>query len=147
MKKYEQKNVSDINLEDFTGEYEGKDALAKDLIFTGGRKTESLNGLWHYAIDQYETAIRQHWFEERYEANGISLPVDYSFDEWPVMQLPSSWNMQDRMLFLYESSMVFTRKFSFRKAENERVFLRIGGDHVIRDNILGEIEPESGDGA
>ena len=131
MKKYEQKNVSDINLEDFTGEYEGKDALAKDLIFTGGRKTESLNGLWHYAIDQYETAIRQHWFEERYEANGISLPVDYSFDEWPVMQLPSSWNMQDRMLFLYESSMVFTRKFSFRKAENERVFLRIGAANYI----------------
>ncbi len=131
MKKYVQKNVSDINLEDFAGEYEGRDAFAKDLFFIGGRKKESLNGLWHYAIDQYETAIRQHWFEERYEANGISLPVDYSFDEWPVMKLPCSWNMQDRMFFLYESSMVFTRKFSFKKDPDERVFLRIGAANYI----------------
>ena len=131
MKKYVQKNVSDINLEDYTGEYEGKDALAKDLIFTGGRKYESLNGLWHYAVDQYETAIRQHWFEERTEMNGISLPVDFSFDEWPTMQLPCSWNMQDRMYYLYESSMVFTRRFNFKKGENERVFLRVGAANYI----------------
>ena len=94
MKKYEQKNVSDINLEDYAGEYEGRDALARDLIFTGGRKKESLNGLWHYAVDQYETAIRQHWFEERTEVNGISLPVDFSFDEWPVMKLPGITRME-----------------------------------------------------
>ena len=134
MKKYEQKNVSDINLEDYLGEYEGRDATAADMIFTGGREKESLNGLWHYAIDQYETCIRQHWFEERYEnKEGFSLPVDYSFDEWPVMLLPCSWNMQSEQLFLYESTMVFTRRFGFIPRGNERVFLRIGAaNHVLR---------------
>ncbi len=132
MKKYVQKNVSDINLEDYVSEYEGKDALAEDLIFTGGRKRESLNGLWHYAVDQYEIAIRQHWFEERtHDADGRSLPVDFSFDEWPTMQLPCSWNMQDRMFFLYESSMVFTRKFSFIPDGDEKVYLRIGAANYL----------------
>ena len=134
MKKYEQKNVSDINLEDYLGEYEGRDATAEGMIFTGGREKESLNGLWHYAIDQYETCIRQHWFEERYEnKEGFSLPVDYSFDEWPVMQLPCSWNTQSEQLFLYESTMVFTRRFGFIPRGNERVYLRIGAaNHVLR---------------
>ena len=134
MKKYVQKNVSDINLEDYLGEYEGRDALAGDMVFTGGREKESLNGLWHYAVDQYETCIRQHWFEERYESReGFSLPVDFSFDEWPVMQLPCSWNVQSEQLFLYESTMVFTRRFGFIPRGNERVWLRIGAaNHVLR---------------
>lgn len=134
MKKYVQKNVSDINLEDYLGEYEGKDATNEDMLFVDGRKKESLNGLWHYAIDQYEICIRQHWFEERYfDALGNSLPLDFSFDEWPVMQLPCCWNMQEEKLFLYESTMVFTRKFSFVPNKGERVFLRIGAaNYVIR---------------
>ncbi len=33
--------------------------------------------------DHYDTCIRQHWYEERYRsAEGFTLPVDYSFDEW-----------------------------------------------------------------
>ena len=132
MKKYEQKNGSDINLENPFIEYEGQDTTNEQMFFTGGRKKESLNGQWHYAIDQYETCIRQHWFEERYfDDNGNSLPVDYSFDEWPVMNLPCCWNMQSDMLFLYESSMVFTRKFSFHRNGKEHVFLRIGAANYI----------------
>ena len=132
MKQYVQKNVSDINLEDPFVEYEGKDTTCEQMFFTGGRKRESLNGLWHYAIDQYETCIRQHWFEERYfDAAGNSMPVDFSFDEWPVMKLPCCWNMQEEKLFLYESSMVFTRKFTFAAGEKERVFLRIGAANYL----------------
>ena len=132
MKKYVQKNVSDINLEDYISEYEGRDALAKDLIFTGGRKRECLNGLWHYAVDQYDTAIRQHWFEERtHDADGHSLPVDFSFDEWPTMMLPCCWNLKDPAYLLYESTMVFTRKFSFNPRENEKVFLKIGAANYL----------------
>ena len=81
MLKYRQKNVSDINLEDYLGEYEGRQATVKDMIYDRSRAVESLNGLWHYAVDQYDTCIRQHWFEERkFDANGYTLPVDYSFD-------------------------------------------------------------------
>ena len=84
------KYMSDIHLEDYTEQYEGKQANAETGLFVGGRKPMSLNGKWHYAVDQYDTCIRQKWFlEKTVDENGFTLPCDYSFDEWPEMELPS----------------------------------------------------------
>lgn len=125
-------NLSDIHLEDYTGQYEGKYADKDTMIFVEGREKESLNGMWHYAVDPYDTCLRQKWFEEHYfDQNGYSLPVDFSFDEWPVMNLPTCWNVVEPEFLLYESSMVFTRVFSFQKKEEEQVFLRIGAANYI----------------
>lgn len=132
MRKYEQENSSDINLEDYLGEYEDKQATVEDLIFDRSRKKESLNGLWHYAVDQYDTCIRQHWFAERYtDQNGFTMPVDYSFDEWPTMQLPCCWNTQSERFELYDGSMVFTRKFRYEGQNKEKVLLKIGAANYI----------------
>ncbi len=133
MKAYQQKSISDINLEDYLGEYEGKQATVDDMRYDRFRRKELLNGLWHYAVDQYDTCIRQHWFEERrFDAKGNTLPVDYSFDEWPVMQLPCCWNTQAEKFELYEGSMVFTRTFrSAVSREGERVFLKLGAVNYI----------------
>lgn len=132
MRKYEQENSSDINLEDYLGEYEDKQATVEDLIFDCSRKKESLNGLWHYAVDQYDTCIRQHWFAERYtDQNGFTMPVDYSFDEWPTMQLPCCWNTQSEKFELYDGSMVFTRKFRYEAQNKEKVLLKIGAANYI----------------
>lgn len=125
-------HIDDFNTTDYASEYEGRDATYEDLIFMGGRKRESLNGLWHYAIDQYDCCINQHWWkEQRYSDEGYTLPLDYSFDGWPVMRLPCSWNMFDEKLFLYESTIVFTRKFSYVPVGNEKVFLRIGAANYL----------------
>lgn len=35
-------------------------ATAENMIFDRFRKKESLNGTWHYAIDQYDTCISCH---------------------------------------------------------------------------------------
>lgn len=132
MKAYQQKNVSDINLEDYLGEYEAKQVTAENLFFDRNRPRESLNGLWHYAVDQYDTCLRQKWFEERYfDARGNTLPVDYSFDQWPLMQLPCCWNVQQEMLKIYDGCMVFTRKFRFSNDKNQRIFLKIGAANYI----------------
>lgn len=132
MKAYQQKNVSDINLEDYLGEYEAKQVTAENLFFDRNRSRESLNGLWHYAVDQYDTCLRQKWFEERYfDARGNTLPVDYSFDQWPLMQLPCCWNVQQEMLKIYDGCMVFTRKFRFSNDKNQRIFLKIGAANFI----------------
>ena len=132
MRKYEQENSSDINLEDYLGEYEDKQATVEDLIFDRSRKKESLNGLWHYAVDQYDTCIRQHWFAERYtDQNGFTMPVDYSFDEWPTMQLPCCWNTQSEKFELYDGSMVFTRKFRYEAQNKEKILLKIGAANYI----------------
>ena len=108
------KYLSDIHLEDYTEQYESKKALAEDALFCGGRKVISLNGEWHYAVDQYDTCLRQKWFREIHrDQNGFSLPVDYSFDEWPVMKLPCCWNTEAPEYMLYEGGMVFTRTFDY----------------------------------
>lgn len=134
------RNLSDIHLEDYTDAYTGRDVGAEMLFFTEGRTKESLNGLWHYAIDQYDTCLRQRWFEERYTDNaGRTLPVDFSFDEWPEIMLPCSWNLQDEKLYLYESAMVFTRTFPFSAKPGERVFLRFGAANYTLRVFLNRV--------
>lgn len=143
MERMEQKTkvyMSDIHLEDYTQQYERNYATADTMIFDSGRRRESLGGQWHYALDRYDTCLRKKWFEEKYyDEQGYSLPVDYSFDEWPVMQLPACWNMVSREYFLYEGSMVFTRRFSYVSETEEEVFLRIGAaNYICRVFLNGE---------
>ncbi len=117
---------------DYRDQYEVKKATAKTMLYDGMRKRQSLDGLWHYGIDQYDTCLRSKWYEENYyDEDGRQLPVDFSFDEWPVMQLPCCYNMIKPELFLYEGSMVFTRNFLFVKKEGERVILKIGAANYV----------------
>lgn len=124
--------MSDIHLEDYTQQYEGKQATADTMIFDFGRKKALLNGQWQYAVDQYDTCLRQKWFKEKqFDENGYTLPLDYSFDEWPVMQLPCCWNTLEDKFLLYDGSMVFTRKFSHCGNEEERVILKVGAANYL----------------
>ena len=134
------KYLSDIHLEDYSEQYEGLKATAETLVFKEGRRTLSLNGEWNYAVDQYDTCVRQKWFLERYEdENGFTLPVDYSFDEWPKIVLPACWNTTDEKYLLYEGSMIFTRKFEYRAKSDETVFLRIGAaNYLVRLFVNGK---------
>lgn len=123
--------MSDIHLENYTEQYEGKQATAGTMVFDAGRKKVLLNGEWQYAVDQYDTCLRQQWFKEKYfDENGYTLPVDYSFDEWPVMHLPCCWNTREEKFLLYDGSMVFTRKFSHCKS-GEKVILKVGAANYL----------------
>ncbi len=124
--------LSDIHLENYTEQYEGKQATAADAVFMGGRETVSLNGTWKYAVDQYDTCLRQRWFRERYvDERGFTVPVDFSFDTWPEIELPVCWNVVRPEFIIYDGSMVFTKKFSFDKKDDETVYLRIGAANYI----------------
>lgn len=125
--------MSDIHLEDYAEEYETNYATADAYVFEGGRRKESLNGIWKYAVDQYDTCLRQKWFTEKYiDENEHTLPVDYSFDEWQEISLPVCWNMVDKEYFIYDGSMVFTRKFLYKaSAEEEQVILKIGAANYL----------------
>lgn len=120
-------------MESIDREYFERPATAETMIFDRSRKKESLNGYWHYAVDQYDTCLRQKWFNEYYyDERGNTLPVDFSFDEWELMTLPCCWNTADRMYMLYEGSMVYTRKFIYEKqSSDERMILRIGAANYI----------------
>lgn len=129
---HSKKYLSDIHLEDYTAEYEKNYATAENLVFDSGRDKISLNGPWNYAVDQYDTCLRQKWFKEVYkDAKGFSLPVDYSFDTWPVMNLPCSWNTESPEYLLYEGPMVFTRKFNIKLEKDEKIFLKIGAVNYL----------------
>ena len=120
-------------MESYEQEYFEKLTTAESMIFDRSRKKESLNGHWHYAVDQHDTFLKQKWFEEKYyDDGGNTLPVDYSFDEWELMDLPCCWNTVDRMYRLYEGSMVYTRKFIYAKqSDDERMILKIGAANYL----------------
>lgn len=42
-------------MEKYLLEYQKNFATADTMIFDRFRKKESLNGTWHYAVDQYDT--------------------------------------------------------------------------------------------
>lgn len=133
--------MSDIHLEDYTAQYETNYATADTMLFEGGRKKELLSGTWHYAVDAYDTCLRQKWYKERYfDEKGFSLPVDWSFDEWETMQLPACWNTTRKEYLLYDGSMVFTRKFTYApNGADEDVYLKVGAaNYLCRVFLNGE---------
>ena len=66
------------------------------MINDTARLKESLNGLWNFQIDQYDTCIRSKWYEESYKNDkGRYQPIDYSFDSWQTIRVPSCWNTED----------------------------------------------------
>lgn len=120
-------------METYMKEYFEKLVTADDMIYDRFRKKESLNGHWHYAVDQYDTCIRAKWYEEHYyDEGGNSLPVDFSFDEWEMMTLPCCFNTFSDLYKLYDGSMIFTRKFLYaRQKDNERMILKIGAANYL----------------
>ncbi|MCL2702773.1 MAG: glycoside hydrolase family 2 [Defluviitaleaceae bacterium] len=115
-----------IHAEDYESAYLAK-RLENTHITDYGREGESLNGMWRYAVDQYDTCLRAKWFEENYaDEAGRAYPLDFSFDNWALMPVPSCWNLQAEKLFLHEGSIVYTRRFTYENHGEDRVFIRFG---------------------
>lgn len=116
-----------IHQADFTRIYQEKQLTGEGIMTDFYREKESLNGLWNYGIDQYDNCLRSKWFEEKYtDEDGRPYPVDFSFDTWDTMPVPSCWNMTDK-LFYYEGSVVFTRRFRYTNHGESYVFIKFGG--------------------
>lgn len=129
MEQKKPNNFQDIHIENYLSEYESKKITAESFIFDFGREKQSLNGDWNYAVDQYDTCLRQKWFRENYkDGQGNTLPVDFSFDQWPTMPIPSCWNTFAPEYSIYDGAMVFTRTFDFdsKKHKGKKIFLKIG---------------------
>lgn len=133
----------DIHKKDYLSIYEEKQLTSESMIFDSGRTKESLDGYWSYGVDQYDTCLRAKWYEEKYyDEDGRPYPMDYSFEEWPKMKLPSCFNMQREDLKLYEGSIVYTRTFYYERKNEERVFIKIGAANYtcrifLNGNFLG----------
>ncbi|MEG1926297.1 MAG: hypothetical protein RR415_11180 [Ruthenibacterium sp.] len=63
------------------------------MVFIGDKTCEKLDGSWNFSVDVFDTFLRKKFFEELdHDEIGRKRPVDYSFDEWEKIQVPSTWN-------------------------------------------------------
>ncbi|MDR2974392.1 MAG: hypothetical protein LBV00_06730 [Propionibacteriaceae bacterium] len=120
--------AENIHRVDYLTPYAEPQADADSFIDWGLRPVESLDGPWHFAIDPYDTCLRSRWFEEKYvDEAGRPYPMDFSFDDWETVPVPSCWNTLAEKWFWYEGSAVYVRKLEFQPGPaGERVFLSFG---------------------
>ncbi len=119
-----QESIHKVNYEDY---YRSKMIKSDSLFLDYYRDKEYLNGTWNYGIDQYDNCLRAKWFEEVYfDEDGRQYPVDFSFDTWETMKVPSCWNTQSERNFLYEGSVVYTRTFRYKNQGEKKIFLKFG---------------------
>ncbi len=117
-----------IHDEDYQKAYDPRNIDRASLIFTDNRPKESLNGLWRFTADPYDTGLRSGWHTAGTDGGDqAGLPWDYDADGGDEMPVPSCWNLRRPEYFYYEGSAWYAREFSYRpEREGERVFLRVG---------------------
>jgi beta-glucuronidase len=109
-----------------------------------GRYTTSLNGSWHYIIDQYETGFYDYRynphdnnpnvansseaiFNDALQTNKTQR-LEYGFADTAILKVPGSWNSQLEKLNLYEGTIWYRKKFDYKKTDtSSRVFVHFGG--------------------
>jgi len=108
------------------------------IVNTAGRKTESLNGTWHYIVDPYDTGFFDYRFKERPEKDAgaywnDSRPKDktqwteHGYDAPYNIEVPGDWNSQDRLFLYYEGAVWYQREFDKPViAAGEDVYLYFG---------------------
>jgi beta-glucuronidase len=121
--------VEGIHNDDYESEYLSVRLDASRLVNITGREAESLNGKWNFAPDLYDTCRRSHWFRaNRLDAAGRELPLDFDWESWELLNVPSCWNLQKPELHYFEGSGIYTRTFRyFPRTQGERLLLRFEG--------------------
>jgi beta-glucuronidase len=140
---------ADIHNADYEAEYAEPRLDAAGLINIAGRETESLDGKWNFAADWYDTCRRAHWFkDERYDDGGAEKPVDWDWEGWERIAVPSCWNMERPELLYFEGFGVYTRTFRYApKNKDERLLLRFEGVSYRCSVFLNGVHAGSHDGA
>jgi beta-glucuronidase len=97
------------------------------MVFTGGRKLESLDGAWRFTPDLFDEGLRQHWYRLDGDPRRRAAPWDGDPDSGYPMQVPSCWNLARPEWQHFEGSAWYSRRFAWRmRKSGERVFLRVG---------------------
>jgi beta-glucuronidase len=121
--------VSDIHDSGYASKYLEKRLCAAGLIDSSGRQGESLDGQWNFRPDWYDTCLRANWPKAKdRDDSGRAMPVDWDWEGWDRMKVPSCWNTERKELFYFEGAGLYTRTFRYLKAHpDERAFLRFEG--------------------
>ncbi|CAN5769536.1 beta-glucuronidase [soil metagenome] len=105
------------------------------LVGVDHRTVTSLNGPWHYLVDQ---SPGRALYNDKGEINDKSYALnthpnivgphnlEYDFATAPTLNVPGDWNTQDPKLFNYEGVLWYQRDFDFQPKAGTRTFLHIG---------------------
>jgi len=119
--------VENIHDEEYKKAFYRPLLTSENMVYDIGREKESLNGNWRFQIDQNDTFLRSKWYQEvKEDASGREVPLDYDFDHWEEVKVPSCWNVMNDRYFYYEGTGIYTRKFKYKNRGEDRVFLKIG---------------------
>jgi beta-glucuronidase len=130
-----------------------RDLFCQSPLITGtvNRKTESLNGKWHYIIDPYETGYYNYRYQpyDEMEHSGNrgfyrniiqtdkSELIEYDFDKSPTLLVPGDWNTQDEKLMYYEGTIWYKKSFDYRKDNSSnRIYIYFGAANYQADVYL-----------
>ncbi len=114
------------------------------------RNTTSLNGVWNYIIDPYQTGFYSFHLDQydkqekpakgafftNYHAQNKQELVEYDFDKSPTINIPGDWNSQVTELKYYEGNVWFKKSFDYNLAANKRLFLYLGAINYKADVYL-----------
>ncbi|PWB27968.1 glycoside hydrolase family 2 protein [Flavobacterium sp. HTF] len=114
------------------------------------RNTTSLNGVWNYIVDPYETGYYSFhhdvydqqkkpsnaaYFNNYHAVNKQEL-VEYDFDKSPKINIPGDWTSQVPELKYYEGTVWLKKSFDYDLKEKKRLFEYIGAINYKADVYL-----------
>lgn len=113
----------------------GQEALITNIE---NRESMTLNGVWKYIVDPYQTGYYDYRRDVRdeqpnpstaeslflgYKQQGPSDRVEYDFDKADNILVPRDWNSQKEKLFYYEGAVWYYKAFDYqvKKAGNRQI--------------------------
>lgn len=119
--------VDNIHNEHYKDAYNSPLFEADNFFLAGGREEVSLDGMWNFSVDMYDNCLRAKWYlEETCNEEGRRIPLDYGFDDWEKITVPSVWNLAKLEYYYYEGTAVYCRRFTCRLVEEGHLYLRFG---------------------
>ena len=114
------------------------------------RNTTSLNGVWNYIVDPYETGYYSFHHDEydkqakpsnaayfnNYHAVNKQELVEYDFDKSPKINIPGDWTSQVPELKYYEGNIWFKKSFDYNLKAGKRLFVYLGAINYKADVYL-----------
>ncbi|MCB9013970.1 MAG: beta-glucuronidase [Bacteroidales bacterium] len=122
------------------------------IINIENRNTQTLDGVWKYIVDPYESGYYDYRREARdqqpnpskseslflgYKPTSPSERVEYDFDKADNILVPRDWNSQKEKLFYYEGSVWYYKSFDFiPEKPGSRQFIYFGAANYEADVYL-----------
>ena len=116
------------------------------------RESMTLNGVWKYLVDPYQTGYYDYRRDARdqkenpstsealflgYRPTSSSERVEYDFEKADNILVPRDWNSQKEKLFYYEGSIWYYKRFDYElKNSTNRQFLYFGAVNYEADVYL-----------